>query len=355
MLNLEKFGKISLLSVEDDSFNQELASAIFLEDSMLTVVQASDGLEALVILNIKKIDIILLDLMMPNMNGFEVLKAIKEKSAYKNIPIIIVTSEENERKRTYKLGADDFISKPYNPMELKLRVFNNLQIKRFFTLIEEIECDVDTKGVISQEYILSIQEALKIADNSQNQLMAKLGNISHNNTYKDKYISERLGAYAKLLAEIYGLNNKEIDNLFYAMAIYDIGLLRIPQHKLKTFDKKTYKEHPELGLKILESLEETNLITMAKDITLSHHEHWNGLGYPNGLKGEEISVYARITAVVDYFDELTSKRIYDEDSMSMEDALSVIKREKSLKLDPTLVEMFVNNFSQFKEIKYNFS
>jgi putative two-component system response regulator len=139
------------------------------------------------------------------------------------------------------------------------------------------------------------------------------------------------------------------------MSIYDIGLLRIPKKKLKNFERKVYQEHPLLGLKVLETLEETQLIKMAKDITLSHHEHWDGSGYPYGLKGEEISLYARITAVVDYFDELTSSRIYDKDRMDTNQALSVIEREKSIKLDPTLVEMFVENFSQFQEIKYKFS
>ncbi|SFV60113.1 Sensory transduction protein containing HD_GYP domain [hydrothermal vent metagenome] len=355
MVNLTKFGTISLLSVEDDSFNQELASAIFLEYPMVTVLQASQGIEAIEILKMYKIDIILLDLIMPQMDGFATLKYIKEHDEYKDIPVIVVTSEENERKTTYRLGANDFISKPYNPMELKLRVFNNLQIKSFFELMEEIKDDVENEGVISEGHLLHLQEALRIADNSQKQLLSKLGNISHSNAHKDEQASERLGAYARLLAQIYGLNNKEIDNLFYAMAIYDIGLLRIPKKKLKNLELKAYEQHPELGLKVLESLEETNLIIMAKDITIAHHENWDGSGYPKGLKGEEISLYARITALVDLFDELTAKRIYDKDSMGVNDALNVIKREKGIKLDPTLVEMFSENFSQFKEIKYKFS
>jgi len=355
MVDLEKFGTISLLSVEDDSFNQELASAIFAEYKMVNVLQASHGIEALEILKKQKVDIVLLDLIMPKMNGFETLKHIKENSEYKNIPIVVVTSEESERKRTYKLGANDFISKPYNPMELKLRVFNNLQIKNFFELMEEVETNVENEGVISQGHLAHLQEALEIADNSQKQLMSKLGNIAHSTGTKDEQASERLGAYAKLLAQIYGLNNKEIDNLFYAMAIYDIGLLRIPKKKLKNFEVKAYQEHPELGFKVLDSLEETNLIKMAKDITLAHHEHWDGSGYPKGLKGEEISIYARITAVVDYFDELTAFRIYDRDSMNAKDALAVIEREKSIKLDPNLLDMFVDNFSQFEEIKHKFS
>ena len=345
------FGHISILSVEDDGFNQELASAVFEELPNTKVLQANNGKEALEILKDHNIDVILLDLMMPEMDGFETLKIIKDTQKYQSIPVIVVTSKEDEKKSTYKLGANDFISKPYSPVELKLRVFNHLNIKRFSDLMDNIQDSIHSDNADSQSNLNSLQEVLKIADNSQKQLLSKLGNLAHADERKDEKASHRLGNYVMLLSRLYGLNKKEIDNLFFSMTIYDIGLLRIPNEKLKDMDTKEYKMHPRLGLNILEGLEETNLISMAKIITLSHHENWDGSGYPEGLKGEDISIYARIVSLIDYFDELTVSRCYDEGKINSMDALELITRERGVMFDPNLTDIFIDNFEQFREIK----
>ncbi len=345
-MDFDIFKEISIMVVEDDSFNQELASAIFDEFKNITMIKADNGEEALKILSQQSVDLILLDLMMPKMNGFDTLKNIKESDEYKDIPVIVVTSKETERKSTYKLGANDFISKPYKPTELRMRVFQNLKIKSFFDIIKDIETNTDAS---STQNLSDIQSALQIADNSPKELLSKIGNLSQSNS------SERLGDYVSLLSRLYGLNNKEVDDLFYIMAIYDIGLLRIPKEKLIKLDKKEYKKHPQLGLKILEGIKETNLIKMAKIVALSHHEAWDGSGFPEGLKGDNIPIYARLVSLVDYFDKLTTYRIYDKEILRSAEALEVIKRDKGVKLDPQLVDIFENNFKRFIEIKDKYS
>jgi len=348
-------GKVSLLSVEDDSFNQELASAVFAEFEDITIIQAGNGEEALEQLSKHSIDAILLDLMMPKMNGFETLKAIKENDKYKSIPVIVVTSKEEEKRSTYKLGANDFISKPYSPMELKLRVFNHLNIKRFSDLILDIADNAQSDNASSAINLYDLRESLKIADNSQKQLLAKIGNLAHANRGEDKDLAKRLGEYVTLLSRLYGLNKKDIDNLFYAMSIYDIGLLRISKDKLDNTDTKEYKQHPEEGLLILDGLEETNLIKMAKIVTINHHESWDGSGYPHQISGDDIPIYARIATIVDYFDELTVSRSYNSQTLNSSDALEVMKRDKGIKLDPNLLEMFIENFTQFVDIKNRYT
>ncbi|SHO80553.1 HD domain protein [hydrothermal vent metagenome] len=351
MIGLENFGDITLLSVEDDEFNQELASAIFEEFKNVTVLQAKNGEEALEILKEREVDIILLDLMMPKMNGFETLEIIKNSDKYALIPVIIVTSEENEKKRTYKLGANDFVSKPYSPTELKMRVANNIKIRRFWDILSDIQVDAESSNAMSNEQLNNLRYALKIADNSQKQLLIKLGNMAHKNGYRDKHSTERLSDYMSFLAKLYGIDKQEIDNMAYSIAIYDIGLLRIDKNKLSNSDTVEYKSHPELGLKVLEGLENSNLIEMAREITISHHENWDGSGFPRGLKGEEISIYVRVVALVDYFDELTSNRCYDSNILSDSDALEVIQRERGVRLDPKLLDIFVDNFDKFLDIK----
>jgi len=350
MIELEKLGKCSILIVEDDAFNQELAAAIFEEFTEITVFKADNGEEAFKVLEKTPIDIILLDLVMPNMNGFQTLEILKKSDEYSSIPVIIVTSEENERKTTYKLGANDFISKPYNPTEVKLRVFNNLRIKKFSTLFDEIKSDTQDEDIHSLEYIKNLQKALEIADNSQKKLLVKLSTLIH----KNNDTSQRVGEYTMLLGNLYGLNKREVENIFYAMSIYDIGLLRLSKQDCANTDTHAFRTHPQLGLEILEDLAETPLVKMAKSITLYHHENWDGSGYPKGLKEEEIPLYTRIATITDYFDELTSSRSYDKATMSSKNALEVMKRESGTKLDPTLLTLFVDNFQQFKALKKKF-
>ena len=351
MLNFKDFDLITLLSVDDNEFNQELVIAIFEEYPNIKVLSANDGLEGLEVLDKESVNIILLDLLMPNMDGISMLKELKSSSEYKHIPVIIVTSKEEEKRATYQLGANDFISKPYSPEELKLRVFNHIKILQFSELIYEIHDDSYSEKASSKDNLMQIKQAISIAINSQKKLLEKLGNIVHENNHRDEKASQRMGEYAQLLAKLYGLNSKEIDNIYYSMSIYDIGLLRVPTDKRKDPNSKEFKEYPKLGYSILDDIEETSLIKMAKSIILAHKEHWDGSGYPNGLKEKEIFLCAQIASIVDFYDELTSSRVYSPHIISSSEALEIIKRERGVKFNPKLLDLFIDNFEHFKEIK----
>ena len=351
MKKLEELGEFTLLSVEDDAFNQELATATFDDAPNINIYQALDGEEGLKIIEKYPIDIILLDLMMPNMNGLELLKKIKEHPTYSIIPVIVVTSKSEEKTTTYKLGADDFISKPYNPEELKLRVFNHLRVKKFYDLMHNIKDNSKSRTSSSPDNLCYLKEAVEVIDNSQKQLLNKLGNMAHENGYYNKNTSKRLGEYAKLLGHLYGLNSIESDNLYYTMSIYDIGLLRITKEQLITEDSRIFKTHTELGVEILEDIKETTLISMAKKVILYHHENWDGTGYPYKMRGTEIPICSQIAGVVDFFDKLTIHRIYTNNIMNSLEALEVMKRERGFMFNPELLDIFINNFEQFKSIK----
>ena len=355
MARFKDFDAISLLSVDDNDFNQEFVVAVFDDYSNINIFQAGNGKEALAVLDKEVIDIILLDLMMPEMDGFETLKKLKGSLEYKSIPVVVVTSKEDEKRTTYQMGADDFISKPYSPEELKLRTFNHLRIKRFSELLYDIKDDSKSENVSSENHLFQLQKAIEIAMGSQKKLLEKLGNIAHENSQRDEYMSERMGEYVKVLARLCGLNSKEIDNLYYTMSIYDIGLLRVPIEARVNSGSKAFKEYPNLGLSVVNDLEETSLIKMAKEVIVSHRENWDGRGYPNRLKGEEIPLYARIASIVDFYDELTVSRIYSRDVHSSDDALEIIKREKGIRFDPNILTLFVENFELFREVKNRLS
>ncbi|SFV55077.1 Probable two-component response regulator [hydrothermal vent metagenome] len=347
MKDFENFEKTILLSVDDDEFNQELASAIFDDYKSITVLQANNGKEAISLLDKEVVDLILLDLIMPEMDGFETLDYLKSNAEYRDIPVIVVTSKEEEKRKTYQMGADDFISKPYSPEELKLRVYNHLRIKKFSELLS----DIKEENASSSSKLCHLKEAIRIAIGSQKKLLEKLGDIVHENTHKDTHVSKRLGEYSKVMARLNGLNSKEIDNLYYSMSIYDIGLLRISEENRTNMDSKEFKSYPLLGLDVIEDLEETTLIKMSKEVISTHQENWDGTGYPNKLQGENIPLYGRIASIINYYDELTSSRIYSSESISSIEALDIIKREKGVKFDPNLVTLFVDNFEQFRAVK----
>ena len=355
MKELKEFDAVTILSVDDDGFNQELASAIFEEHDNINVIQAGHGKEAISLLEQEPVDIILLDLIMPEMNGIETLKYLKEDNEYKNIPVIVVTSKEDEKKATYQLGANDFISKPYNPEELKLRVFNHLRIKTFSNLLYDIQDESSSQNASSENQLEHLKKAIKIAIGSQKKLLEKLGNIAHENSHRDENASKRMGEYAKVMAKLCGLNSKEIDNIYYCMSIYDIGLLRLSLEERKNPQSKAFKRYPALGLSVLDDLEETTLIKMAKDVVLYHQENWDGSGYPEALKGKSIPLYAQIASIVHFYDELTISKVYSPEIISSEEALEIIKRESNVRFDPTLLTLFVENFEMFRDIKNRLS
>jgi len=350
MKALEEFDKIIILSVDDDEFNQALASSIFEEFENITVLEASNGKEALEMLDSEVVDVILLDILMPIMNGIETLKRLKSNPEHKNIPVIVVTSKEEEKRTTYQLEANDFISKPYSPEELKLRVFNHLRIKYFCDLLYDIKDDAQSKAT-SEHQLSDLKKAVEIAIGSQKKLLEKLGNIAHEDSDTQEKASARLGEYAKTMAKLCGLNSKEIDNLYYCMSIYDIGLLRVPNKDRKNAQSSNFKEYPLLGLSVFDDLEETTLIKMAKQAIVAHQENWDGSGYPYGLIEDEIPLYAQIVSIVNFYDELTTARIYSPNIISSEDALDIIKREKGVKFDPKLLELFIGHFDTFRDIK----
>jgi len=342
------FGHITILSVEDDSFNQEMAIAVFSDFTNVEILSAANGIEALEILEKTSPDVILLDLMMPDMNGFDTLKALREHDKHHSVPVIVVTSKEDEKKSTYKLGADDFVTKPYSSSDLRERVYEQLSIKRFHALSDTIRATMKQGETHTQEHIEAVREMVRLALGVPRKLLPLIGALAQRRADQKGTDALRLGEYAKLLSRLYGLNNQEIENIALVMSLYDATLLLLGDEELES---SSYREHPRKASRLTEELPANNLINMARTVMMMHHEAWNGDGYPDGIAQDAIPVHARIVGLLDYFDELTHTRNLRTDVISASDALEVMKRDKGLRLDPMLLEMFAENFSQFVEIK----
>ena len=346
-MNIENF---KIVSIDDNKNNLFLIEAIC-SDMKLKIKSFSEPREALVYSLQNDIDMLLIDYMMPNLNGLEFIEEFRKTK--KDIPIIMITAvgdDESVHKKAFELGANDFLSKPINSVLFKARVLNLLTNYKTRILLEDkaklLESEVEkaTENLIKREH-----ETLKI--------------LSKTAEYKDPETAShiaRVAHYSKMLAREYGLNEKEQDLLFYSAPFHDLGKIGVEDKillkpaKLDEDELKIMRNHSSIGYEILKDSESVYLQSGAI-IALTHHEKFDGSGYPKGLKGKDIHIYGRIVAIADVFDALSSNRPY-KNAWDFEKCIQFLKEEKGCHFDPELVDLFIQNedkvfhiYNSFKE------
>lgn len=332
-----------IMVVDDLPQNIELLEA-YLAPEGYDVISASSGAEALAKLAAENVDLILLDVMMPAMDGFEVLVNIRKNSVYGQIPVILVTAlrDTEYRIRGIESGCDDFISKPVDKHELMARVRSLLKVKAYNDLMlhyrEELESDV----ALRTEDLRKAFETIKAAS------LDTIYRLSMAAEYKDNETGahiKRMSTYSAAIAKQLGLDEITTETILYAAPMHDIGKIGIPDSILMKPGKLTpeewviMKKHTVIGAKILQG-SDAEFIKLAEIIAHSHHEKWDGSGYPNGLIGDKIPLAGRITALADVFDALTSRRPYKE-PFSAEKALEIITEGRGTHFDPEVVDAFM--------------
>lgn len=322
--------KMNIVIVDDEPTNLMLLEAIAEGYEPLTFTEPLKVVEHL---QHTAVDLLITDFNMPGMNGIELLRKAKELQPEIMSIMITANGEESIRMQALEEGIDDFLTKPYSPSEVILRIKN-----RHILRVEERSI----KALRAREH-----EALRI--------------LSKTAEYKDPETAShvaRVAHYSKLLGQRYGLNEEEQELLFYAAPLHDIGKVGIEDAvllkpgKLDDNEFERMKLHSTVGYEILADAENPFLRAGAL-IAQSHHEKYNGRGYPLGLCGEEIPLYGRIVAIADVFDALTSIRPYKR-AWSFEEAMELIKREKGEHFDPVLVDLFVESETEIREIFYRF-
>lgn len=345
-----------VLVVDDEPINLELVSAVFADDPNIIILTAEDGLQAVNLLKDNLPDLMVLDIRMPRMTGIEVIEYMKSDPATFNIPIIVLSGDEHERKKALSLGASDFISKPFDAEELKLRIINNLKVKKYNDIIKDIN-EVLQKEVMRKTK--ELREALQLAKEAEYEMVLKFGMISEFRDEETGAHIRRISFYARLFAQLLDLSEEEQNLLLYASPLHDVGKIGIPDNILKKPGPLTPEEfeviklHTTIGAKILSS--DPRFITLAagKVIAEQHHEKWDGSGYPHGLKGEDIHLYARIIAICDVFDAMTSDRVY-RPAFTVDQTIDIMKKGRGNHFDPNLFDIFINNLSQFLDIREKF-
>ncbi|MEA3229061.1 MAG: response regulator [Campylobacterota bacterium] len=344
---------ISILAVDDEPFNLDLIEASFMDYENIEITNAINGQEALDALNITSFDVVLLDISMPVMDGLTVLKIIREDSRFEQLPVLMVTANAEKEQESIVAGASDFISKPYDIEVLCARTLNYAKMNKYHKQIENQQHILEEQV---KERTKDLQTALKMAKKTEFEISIRLGRASEFRDLETGGHIKRMSHYSKLLASLDGLDDDECELVLYAAPLHDIGKVGIPDKILLKPGRfvddefETMKMHAELGAKMLEGADEFPVLKAGHIIALQHHERWDGKGYPHNLKGEEIHHYARIVAIADVFDALSSKRCYKE-PMPLDKVLSIMKTDSGTHFDPHLIELFLNNIDKFLEIK----
>ena len=327
-----------ILIVDDEPNNLQLLRQI-LKDQY-TLAFAKNGAEAIRISGEQQPDIILLDVMMPNMDGHEVCIRLKGDPKTNPIPIIFVTALDasTDEQTGFDLGAIDYISKPVSAPVVRARVKTHLRLYH-----QKMACEE------------TVQERTAELRKTRLNVIQRLGRAAEFKDNETGLHVIRMSHYSRIIAKSLGWDDKACDLLLQAAPMHDVGKIGIPDNillkpgPLNDDEWTVMKSHPEMGAEIL-SGDESKLLVMARTIALHHHEKWDGSGYPNGVAGEDIPIEARIIAIADVFDALTTERPY-KSAWSVEDAIEVLRKDSGSHFDGNLVQIFIDSISQVLEIK----
>jgi len=319
----------TLLVVDDEAANLQLLKHILQADYQLLF--AKNGERALELAREQRPDLILLDVMMPGMSGYQVCTALKADASTESIPVIFVTAltHTDDEVQAFGAGAVDFITKPVSPLIVKARVRTHLSLVRMDEL-KETRLEIVHRLGLAAEY----------RDNETGQHVI------------------RMSRYAQLLGRAAGMSEVAADDLLNAAPLHDIGKIGIPDSillkpgPLSADEWAVMKTHAEIGAQIIGE-HRNPMLAMARRIALSHHEKWDGSGYPYGLVGEDIPFEARIVAVCDVLDALTSRRPYKE-AWPAERALEHIDAQRGKHFEPAIVDLLMANLPAVEAVRQQF-
>jgi len=324
---------------------------------------AQDGVGALAMAKLD-IDLVLLDVNMPGMDGFEVARRLREDPQTADIPIIQITAlaGREDRLRAVEAGANDFIAKPVEMTELRVRTASLLRIKEQQDAIRrhkaELEATVEKRTTALRNALDAMAEAQRRTHQAHLDTIQKLALAAE---YKDEDTAahiHRMSRYSELLARTAKLPPGEVETILYASPMHDVGKMGIPDGillkpgKLDPEEWQLMQQHTTIGARILHG-SASELLQLGEVIAVTHHEKWNGSGYPEGLVGEDIPIAGRICAVADVFDALTTKRPYKL-AMPNEKAYEILHEGRGTHFDPRMHDLFFENLDEAVAIQQQF-
>jgi putative two-component system response regulator len=328
------------------------------------VETAKDGLEALVKLA-GGFDLVLLDVMMPGPSGFDVLRRIRHDTKWHDLPVIMVTALDSraDRLEAVAAGANDFISKPVDKTELSVRVESQLGLKEAQDSLKRYHTELER---IVENRTAELRQALDEAADAQRRTWAAHLETIHRLVlaaeFKDRHTAghiQRISHYSAILARGLGLPEAEIEVLRHAAPMHDVGKIGIPdaillkEGPLTAEERKVMQSHTLIGGRLLAG-SQSEVLRAGELIAVTHHEKWDGSGYPHGVSGREIPLWGRICALVDVFDALTSHRSYRR-ALSNPQALEILREGRGVHFDPELLDVFEGHLEEFYAQQQDFA
>ena len=327
-----------ILIVDDEPANVAVLESMLEQEGYYNVVSTEDPRNVVDLYQSQDFDIILLDIRMPHMSGIDVMRAMAASLREDDwLPVLVLTAQTDDetRMKALEAGARDFLNKPFKRWEVMYRIRNLLET-RYFYKRQRLRAD---------ELEETVRERTREIRNTQLLVIERLGRAGE---YRDEETGMhviRMSRSSQLLALAAGLDTATAELILYATPMHDVGKIGIPDHvllkpgRLDPEERKIIEGHAAIGGNIIGE-HSSELLTMARNVAQYHHEKWDGSGYPHGLKGEKIPIEARIAAICDVFDALTSARPYKQ-AWPLEQALSLIKEQAGHHFDPKLVKVFL--------------
>lgn len=335
--------------VVDDQDDSRRALVRVLEALGYRTVAAPDGEAALSLLN-GDIDLVTLDADMPVLDGFEVARRIRDRPASLNLPIIMVTglTSRDDRLRAFEAGVNDFLVKPFDVDEVRLRVHWLLKLKRAYDDLERHKSHLE--DLVAQRTVhlrQALADTMSAQERTREAHLDTIRRLVVAAEYKDRDTAshiERIGRMSELMAKRLALSGDEVHLIRHATTMHDVGKIGVPDHillkpgALTEAEWGVMRQHTVFGERIL-SGSQSPLLVLGERVARSHHERWDGSGYPDGVAGDGIPLAARICAIVDVFDALASHRHY-RDALPLPTVWGMIEKESGAHFDPEIAETF---------------
>tara|TARA_B100000315_G_scaffold154810_1_gene143328 strand:- start:81 stop:1184 length:1104 start_codon:yes stop_codon:yes gene_type:complete len=339
--------KASVLIVDDKPANVALLDAILKSEGYTNIQSVTDPRLVKELHDKWQFDIILLDIRMPHMSGFDVMEQLQSTVSDDYLPVLVLTaqSDAETKIRALQSGARDFVTKPFERIEVTHRIKNMLEVRLMY----------NRRGWEKEIVEAQVRERTQQLADTQLEFIRQLGRAGEYRDNETGMHVVRMSKGCRSLALAAGHNKEFADLILLASPMHDVGKIGIPDRvllkpgKLEAGEWEIMKTHVDIGAEILSS-DSAEIMQLARTIALTHHEKWDGSGYPNGLVGEDIPVQGRIAAICDVFDALTSDRPYKK-AWAVEDAAALIREESGRHFDPVLAMKFLEILPQIIEIR----
>lgn len=340
-----------ILIVDDNAANVALLEAILEEEEYENISSTTDPRQVIALQQQHSFDLILLDIRMPWLSGIEVLALLKDEMRDDYLPVIVLTAQTDAetRQQALEAGAKDFITKPFETWEVLLRIQNMLETRLYYTR------QVVRGDILEHEVKVRTEEIW----HTQLEIVQRLGVAGEFRDNETGAHVTRMSQVCRILAQQHGLGDDYAELLLYASSMHDVGKIGIcdavllKPGPLDHDEWQAMKCHPQIGAQIIGN-HSSQLMTLARETALNHHEKWDGSGYPDGKSGEDIPMGARIAAISDVFDALTSQRPYKQ-AWPVEKAVALIQEESGRHFDPALVEVFLANLNAILAVKERYA